>query len=248
MKLTKIIAGTVCLAALSGTMFAQQTVKNQNDSRTETTVDEEYLSNAEDVIITELATSPEYDNKLVALTYLEDAVAAGRTSPDIVAALQGLAGEGVTTQARTKGRVMNNFPDIRAKACDILGEVPSKEAKNTLMTIAQDDKEPMVVTAAVRSLGNIGMNDNNEVVNMIAFIQKKYAALNPTSSLALEILNAYEKLAPSVTAAEDRKTMIESVSEIASNYHFVTPVRTRALGLLKTLQGQGNSSSKKSGK
>ena len=38
MKLTKIIAGTVCLAALSGTMFAQQTVKNQNDSRTETTV------------------------------------------------------------------------------------------------------------------------------------------------------------------------------------------------------------------
>ena len=133
---------------------------------------------------------------------------------------------------------MNNFPDIRAKACDLLGEVPSEEAKSTLMVIAQDDKEPMVVSAAVRSLGNIGLNNGNEVVNMIAFIQKKYAALNPTSSLALEILVAYEKLAATVTEPADRSTMIESVTEIASNYHFVTPVRTKALQLLKALQGK----------
>ena len=106
------------------------------------------------------------------------------------------------------------------------------------MVIAQDDKEPMVVSAAVRSLGNIGLNNGNEVVNMIAFIQKNYAALNPTSSLALEILVAYEKLATTVTEPADRSTMIESVTEIASNYHFVTPVRTKALQLLKSLQGK----------
>lgn len=232
MKLTRTLAYAVCLVALSGTVFAQQTVKSQK------TVDEEYLSNVEDVIITELATSPEYDNKIVALQYLEEAVKEGRTSPDIVAALQGLAGEGVTNQARTNRRVMNNFPDIRAKACDLLGEVPSEESKTTLMVIAQDDKEPMVVSAAVRSLGNIGLNADNEVINMIAFIQKKYAALNPTSSLALEILVAYEKLASTITEPSDRATMIESVTEIASNYHFVTPVRTKALDLLRSLQGK----------
>ncbi len=238
MKLTKMIAGVVFCAAFAGVAFAQQTVKSQKSAGTESTVEKEYLSNVEDVIITELATSPEYDNKLVALQYLEEAVNEGRTSPDIVAALQGLAGEGVTKQERTGRRVMNNFPDIRAKACDLLGEVPSEEAKSTLMVIAQDDKEPMVVSAAVRSLGNIGLNNGNEVVNMIAFIQKKYAALNPTSSLALEILVAYEKLAATVTEPADRSTMIESVTEIASNYHFVTPVRTKALQLLKALQGK----------
>ena len=65
----------------------------------------------------------------------------------VLMALQGLAGEGVTNQARTNRRVMNNFPDIRAKACDLLGEVPSEEAKTTLMVIAQDDNEATTAEA-----------------------------------------------------------------------------------------------------
>ena len=56
-----------------------------------------------------------------------------------------------------------------------------------------------------------------------------YAALNPTSSLALEILNAYEKLAPNV---QDKGPMIQSISEIRTNYRYATPVRTRATELL----------------
>ena len=52
-------------------------------------------------------------------------------------------------------------------------------------------------------------------------------------SLALEILNAYEKLAPTV---QDRNAMIQSIGEIATNYKYVTPVRTRARDLMKKLQ------------
>jgi hypothetical protein len=221
--------------------FAQKTEKSQN-SKSEKTVEDEYLSNVEDVIIGELAASDEYDNKLVALQYLEDAVAAGRTSPDMVSSLSRLAGEGVKSQSRTNGRIMNNFPDIRARACDILGEIATEESKNMLVSIATEDKEPMVVTSAIRSLGNIGINDNDEVVNMIEFIHKRYAALNPTSSLALEVLNAYEKLAPTV---QDKGPMIQSISEIGTNYKYVTPVRTKAIQLLKSLQSGDSSSDKK---
>ncbi|MBP3366912.1 MAG: HEAT repeat domain-containing protein [Treponema sp.] len=240
MKVFKLFAGICCILA-SQAVFAQgqKAQKNQN-SRNETTVEDEYLSSVEDVIIGELAASDEYDNKLVALQYLEDAVSNGRTSPDMVASLSRLAGEGVKSQSRTNGRIMNNFPDIRARACDILGEVPTEESKNMLVSIAVEDKEPMVVTAAIRSLGNIGMNDNDEVVNMIEFVHKKYAALNPTSSLALEVLNAYEKLAPSV---QDKGPMIQSISEIGTNYKYVTPVRTKAIQLLKSIQSGDNSSS-----
>lgn len=235
----KIVSVTGFVLIASCFSFAQtQSVKSSN--RSETTVEDEYLSNIEDVIITELANSDDYDNKLVALSYLENAVSSGRQSADMVNALSNLAGEGVTRQSRTNGRVMNNFPDIRAKACDLLGEIPTEESKNILYTIAKDDREPMVVTAAIRSLGNIGINDNDEVVSMIEFVHKKYAALNATSSLAFEILIAYEKLAPSV---QDKTAMIQSISEIASNYKYATPVRTKALELLRTLQSSSSSNS-----
>jgi hypothetical protein len=241
MKVTKLIAG-VCCMFIAQSVFAQEQSVKSGDSRKETSVEEDYLSSVEDVIVSELAASDEYDNKLVALQYLEDAVNEGRSSKDMVAALSRLAGEGIKTQSTTNGRVMNNYPDIRAKACDILGEIKTEESKNMLVSIAVEDKEPMVVTAAIRSLGNIGLNENDEVVNMIEFIHKRYAALNPTSSLALEVLLAYEKLAPTV---QDKGAMIQSISEIGTNYKYVTPVRTKALQLLRSLQGGNNNNNKK---
>lgn len=234
MKLLKTIAYGTCLMLLSTVAFAQtQTMKSSN----ETSVEDLYLSNVQDVIITELANSQDYDNKLVALQYLEESVKSGKVSEEQRVALKNLAGEGVTTKVRTNGRLMNNFPDIRAKACDLLGEIKTEESKNALLTIVTDDNEPMVVSAAIRSLGNIGINKGDEVVNAIEFIQHRYAALNPTSSLAYEILDAYEKLAPSV---QDKNAMIQSVAEIGANYKFATPVRLKALNLLRALQSGNN--------
>ncbi len=242
MKLSKLIAGACCIFICQAVFAQEQQNEKGQNSRNETTVEDEYLSSIEDVIIGELAASDEYDNKLVALQYLEEAVGAGRTSPDMTAALSRLAGEGIKSQSRTNGRIMNNFPDIRAKACDILGEIPTVESKNTLVSIAVEDKEPMVVTAAIRSLGNIGMNDNDEVVNMIEFVHKKYAALNPTSSLALEVLNTYEKLAPTV---QDKGAMIQSITSIGTNHKYVRPVRQKALQLLKSIQGSNSNKDEK---
>ena len=159
----------------------------------------------------------------------------------MLVALDRLAGEGVNTQSRQSGRLMNNYPDIRAKACDLLGKVPSEESKTTLKKIALEDNEPMVITAAVRSLGEIGMNNNDDVITTIAWANKKNAVLNPTSSLALEVLIAYEKIADKV---QDKSAMIQSVGQIATNYHYVKPVRERALALLKKLQSGNTGSSK----
>ena len=89
------------------------------------------------------------------------------------------------------------------------------------------------------------MNNNDEVVNMVEFVHKKYAPLNPTSSLALEVLNAYEKLAPTV---QNKNEMIQSISSIGTNYKYVRPVRQKALQLLKSIQGSNNSNNNKEGK
>ena len=88
----------------------------------------EFLSderNSDGDIIMTLADSDEYDNKLVALQYLQSALEDGNTSDAVIQALDRLAGEGITTQSRTKGRLSNNFPEIRREACKLMAKVPT---------------------------------------------------------------------------------------------------------------------------
>ena len=236
MKSLKKAACIACMTTLAWGAFAQQ------NTRSEESADSAYLSSIEDLVITELAASEELDNKLVALTYLESAIEDGRTSPDMMAALDQLAGEGVTSQSRTNGRVVNNFPQVRAAACDLLAKVPTEESKTTLKKIALADNEPMVITAAVRALGEIGLNDNDDTVETIAWVSQKNLYVNPTSSLALEVVIAYEKLADKV---ENKTAMLQSVNKIASNHLFVSSVRNRAKELSQKLAGGNATSNKK---
>lgn len=232
MKINKILALLLIVSFAVALPAQTQTV-----TRAETTAEEDYLSNFEDIIIAELTASDEYDNKNLALQYIEDALAnnsSGRDMTQIQLALDSLAGEGVLNEARTAGRLANNYPDIRAKACDLLAQLPTTESKITLTKIALADNEPMVAAAAIRSLGTIGI-DPDDVISTVAWVQKKYAILNPTSSLAFEILDAFEKLGGEV---QDKTEMIQCITSIAVNYKYVTPVRDKAKALLKQYTGR----------
>ena len=232
MKLSRKVFIASALMLVSGFAFAQEK---------ETSVESEYLNDVDGDIIMTLAESDEYDNKLVALQYLSAALENGNTSDAVIQALDRLAGEGLTSQSRTNGRLANNFPEIRREACKLMAKVPTEHSKNTLIDIATADNEPMVVAAAVRSLGEIGINNNDETIEAIRFANKRNRILNPTSSLALEVLNAFEMLADST---EDRKAMINEITYITTDYHYVTPVRQKAYKLLKSLSN--SSESKKS--
>lgn len=227
------VCATLCAAA-----WSQQVQRQTSNSRSESSVEEEYFNDIDGVVILSLATSDEYDNKLVAMQFLESAVESGNVNEDIMKALNQLAGEGINTQSRTNGRLVNNFPDIRRRACLALGKVKTEEAKNYLVSVALAENEPMVISAAVNSLGEIGINKNDEVVDAIAFANKRNQILNPTSSLASEVIDCYAKLAENT---ENKKIIIESLTKIAADYHYVTPVRNKALKLLKTLSDSGSS-------
>ncbi len=216
--------------------------KDNQSSEKETSVESEYLNDIDSDIITTLADSDDYDNKLVALQYLQSAIEGGNTSDAIIQALDKLAGEGLTSQSRTNGRLTNNFPEIRRQACLLMAKVPTEHSKNTLISIAVADSEPMVIAAAVKSLGDIGINNNDETVEAIAFANRRNQVLNPTSSLALEVLNAYEILADTT---ENKKTIIDSIARISTDYHYVTPVRNKAYKLLKSLSSSSSSDNNK---
>lgn len=238
MKLAKKFLFVTALLALNAIIFAQS-------KESETNVENEYLTDVDGDIIMSLATSDELDNKLVALQYLQNAIEEGNTSDLVIKALDQLAGEGITSQTRTAGRISNNFPEVRRQACLLLAKVPTEHSKNTLVNITIADNEPMVIAAAVQSLGTIGINDNDETVEAIAYANKRNQVLNPTSSLAMEVLCAYEKLADST---QNKKTLLNSISMISADYRYVTPVRQKAYKLLKQMSSQSSSSSNSNAK
>lgn len=207
-------------------------------AQSESSVEDEYLSDVDAVVILGLASSNEYENKLYALKMVEKQVANGNTSKEIMQALTQLAGEGLTTKSYTSGKIINNFPDIRRSACLILGKVKTDESKNFLVQVVLAENEPMVIGAAVNSLGNIGLNKDDEVVTAIAFMNRRNQVINPTSSLASEVVDAFEKLAD---ATENRKTMVDCLTLIASDYHYAKATRQKALKLMKSLTSNSSS-------
>lgn len=223
----KILLVLLAVAVLVSGTFAQEV---------ETiTVEEAYLNAVEGVVIKEMLNTEGRDSKFVALQYIENALENGRDSADIQQALYSLATIGLSKTVREDGRLINNYPDVRMKACELLGKSKNPEAKSGLKQVMYMDNEPAVITAAVRALSEIGYaEDDRDSLEMINWINKKFDTVNPTSSLALEILNAYEKVASIV---KDKTGLVEGVMRIASNYSYVTPVRNRAQEVLKAISG-----------
>ena len=168
----------IFFVAISFSAFTQE--KRNDESLM--TVEEAYLNSIEGVIIKEMVSSEGRDTKLVALQYIQDAIEKGKVSQDIERALDSLATVGLSTVIYENGRAMNNYPDIRIKACELLGKMGTKEAMKTLVRVMYADNEPSVVTAAVHSIGELGFNDGDEAVDMINWINRKFDVINPTSA------------------------------------------------------------------
>ena len=157
MKINKRAFTFVLSTIFCVSIFAQEqsvvrkTSSTQEKSKAETSVEQEYLSDVEGVVILGLAASDEYDNKLVAMQFLESAVENGNVSDDIMKALNQLAGEGISKQSRTNGRLMNNFPDIRRRACLALGKIKTEQSKEYL-GMFNNDKEVLKYIEKVNKL------------------------------------------------------------------------------------------------
>ena len=223
----------IVFVSFSFVLFAQGSKKSTDDESL-MTVEEAYLNSIEGVIIKEMVASDGRDSKLVALQYIQGRQRQMCIRDSVERALSDLATTGISTVVYENGRQMNNYPEIRMKACELLGKVGTKDAMKTLTRVMYAENEPSVVSSAVHSLGELGFNDGDEAVEMVNWINRKFDVINPTSSLALEILITYEKLIPKVG---DKKPVVEGIMRIASNYSYVTPVREKALSLLKTVTG-----------
>jgi hypothetical protein len=203
----------------------------------ELSVEESYLQQSvELMIIREQSRADSREMKLVALEYIYNAISNGNTSDDIRVALEYMGTEGTLNQTRENGRLVNNYPDVRLRAATYLGAIGTKEAHDSLVKMCNLDNEPMVLTEVVKSLGIIGLNDDNYLAaRAIARTVDRYDALVPDNLLALSALEAFEKLAAANNGYIDASA-ITTARRIAASGYYIRPVQDRARQVLLTLR------------
>jgi HEAT repeat protein len=219
---------------LLAAVVSVSTVAAQRSS--EMTVEESYLQESiELMIIRETARSNTREQKFIALEYIGDAIDRGSKSDDIRQTLEFLSREGRRTIAMENGRVVNNFPDVRRQSAKYLGQLGTEEARKSLLDICQFENEPMVLQEAIKSLGDIGSNDNNETVVIIAWAFSKFDNLNPDNLMAIATIDAFEKIARENNGISSPEA-IRTLSRIADG-NYISPVKDRARQLIADLRG-----------
>jgi len=214
------------------------TVAAQSNSGKEMSVEESYLQESiELMIIRETARAYTREQKLIALEYIGEALGRGSTNDEIRQTLDFLSREGRASTARENGRVVNNFPDVRRQSAKYLGQIGTEEARRNLIEIISFENEPMVLQEAIKALGDIGTNPNNETVTHISWVMNRNNTLNPDNLMALATIDAFEKIArknKGFNSPEALRTLI-----LISEGVYVTPVKERAKQLIAELRTFG---------
>jgi len=148
------------------------------------------------MIIHETTRSNELDQKYIALEHIANALERGSTNEELRTSLEYLSLESTQNQVREGKRLVNNFPGVRRQAAKYLGMVGTKEAKTALIKVITTDNEPMVIQEAIKSLGIIGMNDNDDAVNAIVWATERFHNSGaPNDILAIATIDAIQKIA-----------------------------------------------------
>jgi len=211
----------------------------QETSETKT-IEEIYLQSAirKQIIRTE-AQSEDRDMKLIALKDIEEMISEGMISPDdeeMIDIVEVLAKEGndyVVFEGRT---IVNNFPVVRKEACRMLGEIGGDYARTKLISVLNNEKEPMVLSEAVVALSKVGVDDDGVVISRLAGIMQNQRALTQDNNFAIASLIAIENIASDNNGISDPAIIAELAYMADARSGYLTVVRVRALNLLKDLQ------------
>ena len=161
------------------------------------TVEEAFLQEAmEMLIIRETSRSDSREQKLIALEYVGNALERGSTNDEIRATLEFLSLEGTMNQTRERGRLMNDYPEVRREAARYLGILGTREASVALMRITRTENEPMVLQEAIKSLGQItAAEDVDDAVASIVWITGRFNnSTAPDNLLALSAVDALGRI------------------------------------------------------
>lgn len=217
--------------------WSQQGADGQSEDQDETTVEELFLQSVEMRIIGEQAFDENRSSKLSALDNLEELVEDGQVAAGDAEAtyiLDRLSSEGIGVQLRENGRLINNFPEVRRRASELLGRIGGESAKDTLINVLLSDDEPMVLAEAVYALGEMAAdNENNQITQAISFSILNQDIMTPDQNFAYAALLSIEKLAEHNNGLNDPSIYRALIRMSQGNY--INTVQDKAQEVLRTL-------------
>lgn len=158
-----------------------------------------------------------------------DSGKASSNSSDIHAVLDYLSLTGTGVRYRESGLLINNFPEVRRRACEELGKLGGESAKDTLINILLTENEPMVLSEAAYALGKIGLNKNNQVSQALSYAILNQDIMLPDNNFAYAVLLAFEKLAKANGGVQD-PTVLRAIIRIQNgNYIKKLKIKLRML-------------------
>jgi len=205
----------------------------------EITIEELFLKSIEFQIIREKAVTDDREMKLSALDDLEKRIDGGLSTSDaaqVAFILEYLALEGSGRITRENGHLVNDFPEVRRRAANLLGRVGTEEARNALVRVLLIDDEPIVKAEAAYALGNLGVNPNNEVVRAMEFAYNMEDSAAPDQNFGYAISLAIERLAQKTPGGLRDPEAYRLLVRIAQG-NYLRTVKAKALQVLEELKG-----------
>jgi len=202
----------------------------------ELTVEELFLRDIEFQVLKEQAFSDDRESKILVLSDLQQMIQAGDVAVEDVQiqfVLEYLSLEGTTMRILEGRSVINNFPEVRRQAIQLLGEIGSDNSLTTIIAVLLRDEESMVRAEAAFALGEIGSKDQ-PVLEALVVAVDRMDPVTPDNTFAFATIVAFEKIARANSGISDPDA-IRALVQLAQGNYF-RKVRNRALQVLKDLR------------
>jgi len=230
-----LLVGLLCIPLAGFAQASGGSASGTTNATGQMTVEEKRLQSSVEVqVISSLVGENGRAEKFKALEYIRNMVDKGKVSEknkEVVALLEELASEGTSKTVVEKGRVVNDFPDVRREAAELLGQVGGPQAREALINILVKDKEPMVISEAVYSLGIIGGGDQQaRIESSIVAIVKNQDVVKPDSNFAFAAVSALEMFGKKNNGKVSQEVFVALLR--IQNGNYIRPVREKARQVL----------------
>ena len=148
-----------------------------------------------------------------------------------------LATESYDFQIRRNGRVINDFPMIRAEAVRLLGAVGGPAATVTLQRVLRYEADAYVLSQAVTAVAQAATEPSPELLTTLTTLVNRMNAVGrPDNALAMSVINAVEDLHERSTGIDDPDIFRALISIAQGGYS--STVRRSAIRVVDKLRQQ----------
>jgi HEAT repeat protein len=226
----------------TGAILLLMTVVPFSMTAQDLSVEDVYLQQSAEIqVVRDLATDNSRELKTMALDYIGEMTDRGPLNDEVRRILADITMDGVHNQVRLNGRVINNFPDLRIRAVNYLGQIGTTEAKDSLIQIldlslqvSNVEEDPSVITAAIKGLSKIGLSDDGDTMRSINAVFQRYNTLKPDNALAQAVIIAINAF---VDKGIKDDANISVLMLIQTNYEYIKHVRDNAATVIAKLRG-----------